>query len=229
MLGHEGVLLLDVHLLQHLSRVLHSAPGHSRRMSGHSAGDRRPLPMMDHHHGRVHVRGLEVNLRLLEKVKTGGFWHRSGGLLLLNLLWWGGMLMLDLLRGTGNNLLLWLLLRGAGKYWQRFLRLLFRVVVAKPVIGFMTTAVAIGHLWLDDGLCGRHGVFILILCVLSVLSVVVILGGHVIVGLSVCGGVLSPLGLDVSRLADQVDQSVKLLVGAAGNSAGLWSEINKVN
>ena len=182
--------------------------------------------MMDHHHGRVHVRGLEVNLRLLEKVEAGGFWHGSGGLLLLNLLWWGGMLMLNLLRSAVDNLLLWLLLRGTGKYWQRFLRL-FRVAVAKPVIGLVNTAVAVSHLWLDDGLSGRHGVFILILGVLSVLSIVILLGGQVIVGLGVCGGVLGPLGLDVSRLADQVDQSVKLLVGATGNSAGLSSGIIK--
>jgi len=216
---HESVLLLDVHLLQHLSVVVHASPGHSRGVSSHW----RPLTMMDHHHSGVHVRRLEINLRLLEKVETGGFyWHWRYDWLLLNLLLLLLSVMLLLLNLLWeifvNWLLLWLLLlRGTGEYWHGFL-LLLNVVVAKHVIGLVNAAVAIGHLWLDDGLSSRHRLLILIL---SVLSVVVILGGHVVVGLSVGGGVLGPLGLDVARLADQVDQSMELLIGASGNGAGL--------
>ena len=180
--------------------------------------------MMNHHHSGVHVRRLEINLRLLEKVETGGFyWHWRYDWLLLNLLLLlSVMLLLNLLWEILDNwLLLWLLLlRGAGEYWHGFL-LLLSVVVAKHVIGLVNTAVAVGHLWLDDGLSSRHGVFILILSVLSVLSVVVILGGHVVVGLGVGGGVPGPLGLDVPGLADQVDQSMELLISAASNGAGL--------
>merc|ERR1740128_844957 len=129
-------------------------------------------------------------------------------LLLLNLLW-------DFLLHIR-----FLLLRGAGEYWHGFLGLLLlRVIVAKHVIGLVNTAVAVSHLRLDDRLGGWHRVLILILGVLSVLSVVILLGAHV--GLGVGGGVLGPLGLDVARLADQVDQSVEILVSAAGDGAGL--------
>jgi len=213
--SHEGVLLLDVHLLQHLPRVVHAAPGHPRGMGGHW----RPLTMMDHHHGGVHVRGLEIDLRLLEKIETGGFLHWGDGLL-LNLLLLGVMLLLlNLLWDFLLHIRL-LLLRGAGEYWHGFLGLLLlRVIVAKHVIGLVNTAVAVSHLRLDDRLGGWHRVLILILSVLSVLSVVILLGAHV--GLGVGGGVLGPLGLDVARLADQVDQSVEILVGAAGDGAGL--------
>ena len=221
---HESVLLLDVHLLQHLSVVVHASPGHSGGMRGHW----RPLTMMNHHHSGVHVRRLEINLRLLEKVETGSFYgHWRYDWLLLNLLLLVllsvMLLLLNLLLEILDNwLLLWLLLlRGAGEYWHGFLLLLLSVVVAKHVIGLVNTAVAVGHIWLDDGLSCRHRLFILILSILSVLSVVVILGGHVVVGLGVGGGVPGPLGLDVARLTDQVDQSMELLIGAAGNGAGL--------
>ena len=209
--GHEGVLLLDVHLLEHLPRDVHAAPGHSRGVGGHW----RPLTMVDHHHGGVHVRGLEIDLRLLEKIETGRFWHWGDGLLLNLLLLCVMLLLLNLLWDflLHNRLLL---LRGAGEYWHGFLLLLLRVVVAKHVVGLVNTAVAVGHLRLDDRLGGRHRVLILIL---GVLSVVILLGAHV--GLRVGGGVLGPLGLDVSRLADQVDQSVEILVGGAGDGAGL--------
>ena len=209
--GHEGVLLLDVHLLQHLPRDVHAAPGHPGGVGGHW----RPLTMVDHHHGGVHVRGLEIDLRLLEKIETGRFWHWGDGLLLNLLLLCVMLLLLNLLWDflLHNRLLL---LRGAGEYWHGFLLLLLRVVVAKHVVGLVNTAVAVGHLRLDDRLGGRHRVLILIL---GVLSVVILLGAHV--GLGVGGGVLGPLGLDVSRLADQVDQSVKILVGGASDGSGL--------
>ena len=216
-LGHEGVLLVllgDVELLQHLPRVVHTCPGHPGRVGGHG------LSGVDHHHCRVHVRGLQVNLGLLEEVETGLLWHWGGcdGLLLplnlLLLLMGMLLLLLSLLRVLLHNRLLWLLLlRGAGEYWHGFLILLLRVV-AKHIVGVVNTAVAINHLCLGDRLRGGHGVLLLIL-----LSIVIIFGGQV--GLSVGGRVLGPLGLNVARLSDEVDQGVQLLVGGSGHCPGL--------
>ena len=75
--GKDGgllLLLLQMELLQHGTRLVHILVHarlllHARRVS--LQGVDWSLGRVDHDHCRIHVRRLQVNLRLLQKVEAG--------------------------------------------------------------------------------------------------------------------------------------------------------------
>merc|ERR1719348_2378570 len=182
---------------------------------------------MNHHNCRIHVGRFKIYFRVLKETDWSWFWS-CGLLMLLSLglccwllLWW----LLLLLHGVFWSHLWLLFLRWAGKYWHWFFILSVAVVVTKHVVLGVGVAIGSLHLVIGDRLSGRHGVILLIL--LSILSVVVSLGGNI--GLGVGGRVPGPLGLDVSGLADGVDQDVQILIrGACHCPALLVSQVDKM-